>query len=64
VFSAAASSVRDISLSYNAALIAPVIEKVDLTDEWLAGRWGKTIYRVLLTSVAPTDNGKWAIELS
>jgi hypothetical protein len=64
VFSAAASSVRDISLSYDAALITPVIEKVDLTDDWLVGRWGKTIYRVLLTSVAPTDNGKWAIELS
>ena len=40
------------------------IEKIDLTDDWLVSRWGKTIYRVLLTSVVPTDGGKWAIELS
>jgi hypothetical protein len=64
VFSAANNSARGVALSYDATLIVPTIEKIDLTDDWLVGRWGKTIYRVLLTSVAPTDNGKWAIELS
>lgn len=63
LFSAAADLARDVSLNYDATLIAPVIEKIDLTDDWLVSRWGKTIYRVLLTSVAPTDNGKWAIDL-
>jgi hypothetical protein len=64
VFRGAEKSARDVALSYDATLIAPTIEKIDLTDDWLVGRWGKTIYRVLLTSVAPTDTGQWAVELS
>jgi hypothetical protein len=63
VFAAAATSARDVTLSYDATLIVPVIEKIDVTDDWLVQRWGKTLYRVLLTSVTPTDNGKWVIEL-
>jgi hypothetical protein len=64
VFSAAENSAHNVALSYDATLIVPTIERIDLTDNWLVERWGKTIYRVLLTSVAPTDNSKWAIELS
>ena len=64
VFSAANNSARGVALRYDATLIVPTIEKIGLTDDWLVGRWGKTIYRVLLTSAATTDNGKWAIELS
>jgi hypothetical protein len=63
VFAAAATSARDVTLSYDATLIVPVIEKIDVTDDWLVQRWEKTLYRVLLTSVTPTDNGKWVIEL-
>ena len=55
---------QDVTLSYDAALVAPVIEKIDLTDDWLVQRWGKTIYRLLLISVTSIDSGKWAIELS
>ena len=64
VFSAADKSAHGVALRYDKTLIVPTIERIALTDDWLVGRWGKTIYRVLLTSVAPTDNGKWAIELS
>ena len=64
VFTAAEKPARDVTLSYDAELITPTIEKIDLTDDWLVERWGKTIYRVLLTSVAPTDNGKWGIEFA
>ena len=53
-----------VSLSYNSMLLAPSIEKIDLTDDWLVSRWGKTIYRVLLASIAPTDKGNWRIELA
>jgi hypothetical protein len=64
VFTPADSSARSVALSYDAALISPVIEKMDLTDDWLVERWGKTIYRVLLTSVASTNSGNWAIEFA
>jgi hypothetical protein len=63
VFAATEKPARDVILSYDASLIVSVIEKIDLTDDWLVERWGKTIYRVLLTSVSPKDNGKWVIEL-
>jgi hypothetical protein len=56
------TSARAISLIYDSALIVPTIEKIALTDDWLVGRWGPTIYRVLLTSVAPTDSGDWVIQ--
>jgi hypothetical protein len=64
VFAPAASSARDVSLGYDATLLAPTIEKMDVTDDWLVARWGKTLYRVLLTSIGSTDSGKWAIEFS
>ena len=64
VFAAADKSARDVTLSHDTALLAATIEKIDLTDDWLVDRWGKTIYRVLLTSVAQTDNGKWSIEFA
>lgn len=63
VFAATEKSARDVTLSYDATLIVPVIEKMDVTDDWLVQRWGKTLYRVLLTSVTPTDSGKWVIEV-
>jgi len=64
VLSAAEKSGRDVALSYDSTLIVPTIERIDLIDEWLMGRWGKTIYRVLLTSVPSTDHGRWVIEFS
>jgi hypothetical protein len=64
VFTSADRSTRGVALRFDATFLAPTIEKIDLTDDWLVSRWGKTIYRVLLTSVAPTDSGKWEIELS
>lgn len=63
-FTPADPSARSVSLSYDATLIVPTIEKIDLTDDWLISRWGKTIYRVLLTSAAPTDSGNWEIEFA
>jgi len=56
------ASARSVSLTYDSALITPTIEKIDLTDDWLVERWGKTIYRVLLTSADPTDSGNWVIQ--
>jgi hypothetical protein len=64
LFTPADASARAVSISYNPALIVPSIEKIDLTDDWLISRWGKTIYRVLLTSTAPTDKGNWEIEFA
>jgi hypothetical protein len=64
LFAPADTSARAVSLSYSPALIAVSIEKIDLTDAWLVERWGKSIYRVLLTSTSPTDKGNWAIELA
>ena len=64
LFAAAETSARGVSLDYNSALLSVSIEKIDLTDEWLVSRWGKTIYRVLLTSTTPTEKGNWGIELA
>ena len=64
LFTPSDMSARGVSLGYNPALIAASIEKIDLTDDWLVSRWGKTIYRVLLTSAAPTDKGNWGIEFA
>jgi hypothetical protein len=64
VFTAAEKTARDVTVSYDAMLIVPVIERIDVTDDWLVQRWGKILYRVLLTSVAPTDGGKWSIEIA
>lgn len=62
-FTPAATSAQSVSLSYDPAIIVPTIERMDLTDDWLASRWGKTIYRVLLTSVTQNDHGNWRIEI-
>jgi len=64
LFATAETAARGVSLGYNSDLLAAAIEKIDLTDDWLASRWGKTIYRVLLTSTAPTDKGNWGIEFA
>ena len=64
VLATAGNSAREVALGYDITLIAPVIDRIDLTDDWLVSRWGKTIYRVLLSSVAPTRGGRWVIELS
>jgi len=64
LFAPADTSAHSVSISYNSVLITPSIEKIDLTDDWLVSRWGKTIYRVLLTSTAPTDKGNWGIEFA
>lgn len=61
---AAEKAAREVILSYDATLVAPSIEKMDVTDEWLVQRWGNTLYRILITSVAPTDHGKWLIDFA
>jgi hypothetical protein len=64
ILSSVDKTARDVTLSYDATLIAATIEKIDLTDDWLVERWGKTIFRVLLASVGPVDSGRWAIEVA
>jgi len=64
LFTPADTPARRVALRYDSALLVASIEKIDLTDEWLVSRWGKTIYRVLLTSAAPTDKGNWGIEFA
>ena len=64
VFPSTKAQGRDVSIRYDSALIVATIEKIDLTDDWLVARWGKSIYRVLLASIAPTDHGEWNIEIA
>jgi Heparinase II/III-like protein len=64
LFAPADSLARGVSLGYDSAQLAVSIEKIDLTDDWLVSRWGKAIYRVLLTSTAPIDKGNWGIEFA
>lgn len=64
VFAPALASARQVSLVYNPQILAAAIEKIDLTDDWLVGRWGKVIYRVLLSSVSSTQKGNWNITIA
>lgn len=63
-FQSVPASKRDVTISYDGQLLAPTIEPIHLTDDWLVGRWGQVIYRVLLTSAAATDHGNWTIEFA
>jgi hypothetical protein len=63
VQSAPDNSIRDVYLTYNASLAVPSFEKIVLTDEGLRVVWGEKIYRVLLTSMEPTDSGEWMMEI-
>jgi hypothetical protein len=64
VLSAVDKSAKNVSIKYDALLAVPSFEKIELEDEGLQHTWGKTIYRVLLTSTEPTDGGKWMIEIA
>lgn len=63
-FTSTAGSAHDVTASYDTRLIAPTIDRIDLTDDWLVERWGHVIYRVLLTSATATDRGNWNIEFA
>jgi hypothetical protein len=63
VLSTADRSITDVSLKYDASLVAPSFEKIVLKDKGLRHAWGDDIYRVLLTSTQPTDGGKWTMEI-
>lgn len=63
LLSTADKQLRDVALKYDASLAVPTFEKIEVKDEGLRHTWGAVIYRVLLTSVAPTDGGKWTMEI-
>ena len=45
-------------------LAAATVEKIELKDDDLKRIWGESLYRVLLTSTAPVDGGKWEMEIA
>jgi hypothetical protein len=53
----------DVALVFDPALAAATFEKILLKDDDLRRIWGENLYRVLLTSTAPTDGGKWTIDI-
>jgi hypothetical protein len=63
VLSAADKSVRDVTLKYDASLVTPSFEKIEVKDQGMRLTWGGDLYRVLLTSTEPIDGGKWSIEM-
>lgn len=62
--STADSSAKAVFLKYDDSLASPTFEKIVLKDPGLKENWGDAIYRILLTSLEPTDNGKWVMEMS
>jgi hypothetical protein len=62
--SGADNSVRAVSLTYDVKLLKPSFEQIPLEDEGLRENWGKEIYRVLLSSISPTDSGEWELQMS
>ena len=54
--------VKDVTLKFDPSLMTATFEKVEMTDRGLNMTWGQ-LYRVLLTSTAAVDGGKWTIEI-
>lgn len=52
-----------MSLKFDSALAAAAFEKIDLKEDDLRRIWGQSLYRELLTSLAPADRGTWKIEI-
>lgn len=63
VLSSTDKSVKDVAIKFDASLVTATFEKVDVQDQGLKMTWGDNLYRVLLTSTASVDSGKWAIEI-
>jgi len=63
LLSLADKSGADVSLKYDPSLAVPTFEKIALKDDDLRRIWGENLYRVLLTSTAPTSGGMWKIEM-
>jgi hypothetical protein len=52
------------SLRFNGSLIVSRFETIVLEDRGLKDNLRDAIYRLLLTSLVATDNGKWIIKAS
>ena len=55
---------QDVALKFDGTLAAATFEKIELKDDDLKRIWGESLYRVLLTSTAPVDGGKWEMEIA
>ena len=53
----------DVALVFDPALAAATFEKIPLKDDDLRRIWGENLYRVLVTSLAPTDGGTWKFDV-
>jgi hypothetical protein len=56
------STVKPVTLQFDPSLTTATFEKLEVTDMGMKMTWGQ-LYRVLLTSTAPTDGGDWKIEI-
>jgi len=63
VLSMADKSSGDVTLRFDASQAVASFEKIELKDADLQRIWGGSLYRVLLTSTAPTDGGAWKMEI-
>jgi hypothetical protein len=64
VLSLADKSARAVELRFDPALAVAAFETIKLEDADLKRIWGSNLYRVLLTSIAPTNGGAWNIEIA
>jgi hypothetical protein len=55
--------VRDVSLRYDAAVLAFGMEKIELEDAGMRRSWGPAVYRVQLRTKADVIKGRWKFEI-
>jgi hypothetical protein len=51
-----------VILQYDDATIHPDVEKISLTDPKLTDSWGSQVYRLLLKSKQPVQQGNWSFQ--
>jgi hypothetical protein len=50
-------------LAFDSSALKPAVDKIDVTDDALKHSWGDAVYRLKLTSIAPTAKAIWKLEL-
>ena len=52
-----------VHLEFDSFALIPTVETIEVKDEGLRRSWGPTLYRVLLKSAEPMQNGAWTLRI-
>lgn len=55
--------VGDVELAFDARVLQPVVQVMDLDDANMRSSWGSTLWRLTLTTMSPVSSGDWKLTL-